>query len=183
MRHTQVYPPQEDSWLLLRAARTWVRPDDKVLEIGTGSGIIAGSLPPCRFLVATDINHYAVLEAYARGVPVIRTTMNKGIRECFDLVLFNPPYLPTHPSERHNDWLEYSLDGGLDGNEVIRDFISLLPGMLCITGCALLLISSLNGAGVVGSICDENGFSWQTVDKEVMPDGEELIVLRIIRKQ
>lgn len=181
--HDQVYPPQEDSWLLLRAACKWIRPGDKVLEIGTGSGIVAASLPPCHLLVATDINPYAVHEAYARGVPVIRTTMNMGIRECFDLVLFNPPYLPTPPSERCDDWLECALDGGADGNEVIRIFIALLPGMLCVSGSALLLISSLNGTGIVGSICDENELSWRTVERDLLPDGEELSVLLITRNR
>src|SRR5512145_2777740 len=40
----QVYAPEADSCLLLAAALAGVRPGDRVLEVGTGSGLIAGEI-------------------------------------------------------------------------------------------------------------------------------------------
>ncbi|HOD85454.1 MAG TPA: methyltransferase, partial [Methanoculleus sp.] len=121
----QVYTPAEDSFLLLRAALREVRPDDRVLEVGAGSGYIAaGLLGRAARVVATDINPHAAASARARGVEVVRTDLAAGISGPFDLILFNPPYLPTAPEERIDDWLEYALDGGPTGRAVIERFIA-----------------------------------------------------------
>ncbi len=37
---TQVYQPEADTYFLLDAALAEVKPGDRVLEVGTGSGII-----------------------------------------------------------------------------------------------------------------------------------------------
>jgi len=42
-------------------------------------------------------------------------TLFSGLSGPFDLIIFNPPYLPTLPRERIDDWLEYALDGGPTG--------------------------------------------------------------------
>ena len=47
---SQVYIPDADTYLLLEAALTEVKPGDQVLEVGTGSGLIAAELArdyPC----------------------------------------------------------------------------------------------------------------------------------------
>lgn len=121
----QVYPPAEDSHLLLRAALREVRPTDRVLEVGTGSGYVAASvLGRAANVVATDINPHAVECARARGLAAVRTDLFAGLSGPFDLVLFNPPYLPTLPEERIDDWLEYALDGGPTGRAVIERFVA-----------------------------------------------------------
>ena len=40
----EVYPPAEDTYLLLKAALAEARPDDRAMEIGCGSGAIAREL-------------------------------------------------------------------------------------------------------------------------------------------
>ena len=40
--HEQVYQPEADTYLLLKAVMAEIRDDDRVIEIGTGSGKIAG---------------------------------------------------------------------------------------------------------------------------------------------
>ena len=115
MTHPEVYAPAEDTWLLLRAAREECRDGERVLEIGCGSGAVSGALCQRARVLATDINPHAVQEARDRGVEVLRTDLFSGICGQFDLILFNPPYLPTDPDERMDDWLEYALDGGPDG--------------------------------------------------------------------
>ncbi len=67
----------------------------RVLEIGTGSGYIAAALKEVADVIATDINPHAVCAAKQKGVEVVRTDLADGLRGPFDLVIFNPPYLPT----------------------------------------------------------------------------------------
>ena len=90
--------------------------------MGTGSGLIAAEIAKITRIIATDINPHAVISAQDAGVEVVRTDLFAGIRGPFDLVLFNPPYLPTQPEERMDDWLEYALDGGESGRAVIERF-------------------------------------------------------------
>ncbi len=146
----QVYQPEADTCLLLRAAQREVRPGDRVLEVGTGSGrVAAGLIGSGGSVTATDINPYAVLAARSCGVETVRCDLAAGLAGPFDLVVFNPPYLPTSPEERIDDWLEYALDGGPDGRRVIERFIRDLDRILSPYGRVLLLVSSLTDPDAV----------------------------------
>ncbi|MDD1684690.1 MAG: 50S ribosomal protein L11 methyltransferase, partial [Methanoregula sp.] len=68
----QVYSPEADTVLLLEAARAEVRPGDRVLEVGTGSGLIAGEMANVTPVVATDINPHAASCARRKGIEVVR---------------------------------------------------------------------------------------------------------------
>lgn len=176
----QVYQPEADTYLLLRAAQEEVQVGDRVLEIGTGSGTIASSLEKARCIVVTDINPHAARFAKKKGLVVVRTDLFSGIRGTFDLILFNPPYLPTQPEERIDDWLEYALDGGSDGREVIGRFIAEAGERLASDGRILLLISSLTGLDPVTELVSHRGLCAEVVREEVVED-EVLYVLRICR--
>lgn len=177
----QVYFPEADSYLLLEAARAEVKPGERVLEIGTGSGIIACKLGTIADVIATDINPHAVMSARKCGAEVIRTDLFAGICGIFDLVIFNPPYLPTLPEERIDDWLEYALDGGTSGREVIERFASTVSSVLSPGGRILLLVSSLTGPDCVRDFFSNHGFS-STIALRQTVEGEELLVFRIVRE-
>lgn len=176
----QVYQPEADTYLLLEAARREVKPGDRVLEAGTGSGTIAAGLSGCARVVATDINPHALRCARQKGVEVARADLFAGIRGPFDLVLFNPPYLPTLPEERLDDWLEYALDGGESGREVIGRFLEHVGEVLSPGGRVLLLISSLTGLPAVRELLIKQGFRAEVVESRVVED-EILYVLRFSR--
>lgn len=115
-----------------------------VADIGTGSGCIACSLGyehPLVHVVATDISPVAVAlareNAKALGlserVEVLGCDLGAGIGAalmgCFDLVVSNPPYIPTAIlSDMSREVIDYepalALDGGADGLAVVR---RLLP--------------------------------------------------------
>ncbi len=176
----QVYQPEADTYLLLRAAQGEVRAGDRVLEIGTGSGTIASGLEKARCIVVTDINPHAAACAKKKGLPVVRADLFSGIRGAFDLILFNPPYLPTRPEERIDDWLEYALDGGSDGRAIIGRFLAGAGERLAPQGRILLLISSLTGLDSVIELITLQGMCADVVMEEVVED-EVLYVLRICR--
>jgi release factor glutamine methyltransferase len=178
----QVYTPEADTLLLLTAARAEVRPGDHVLEVGTGSGLIAAEIGKITRVVATDINPHAVLCARIGGIDIVRTDLVAGIRGVFDLVLFNPPYLPTQPEERIDDWLEYALDGGRSGRVIIERFMEAAGRVLTPKGRILLLVSSLTGLSEVLDVCSGSHYSAQVVMQETAED-EVLYVLKIIRKE
>ncbi len=177
----QVYQPETDTYLLLEAARKEVKAADRVLEVGTGSGIISREIATLADVVATDINPHAVLCARRAGIEVVRTDLVRGLRCAFDLILFNPPYLPTGPEERMNDWLEYALDGGESGRSVIERFALTIDEVLAPEGRILLLISSLTGLSEVQALFSDHGYVAGIVEQQTVED-EVLFVLKIFRK-
>jgi len=177
----EVYPPAEDSSLLLRAALREVRGADRVLEVGTGSGYVAAGLSGrAAAVVVTDINPHAAACARARGLAAVRTDLFAGLSGPFDLILFNPPYLPTAPEERIDDWLEYALDGGPTGRVVIERFIADAGRVLAPFGRVLLLVSSLTGLDEVRDLFARAGFVSFVVDTDQL-EGETLFVIRAMR--
>ncbi|HMA05501.1 MAG TPA: HemK2/MTQ2 family protein methyltransferase [Methanomicrobiales archaeon] len=179
----QVYPVREDTLLLLEAALAEAGPADRVLELGTGSGYIAMRLAGrVSFIVATDLNPHACRLASAQGLGTVRADLTAGIRGSFDLILFNPPYLPTKPGERLDDWLEKALDGGESGRDVIANLIPDLPRILAPGGRLLLVISEVTGVPEVLDLVTRAGFSLE-IARRVPIEGEDLMVLKAIRRR
>ena len=176
----QVYSPEADTLLLLNAARAEARPDDCILEVGTGSGLISAEMARITRVVATDINPHAVTCTGRAGIEVVRTDLFAGIRGPFDLILFNPPYLPTQPEERMDDWLEYALDGGESGRAVIERFARSVGDVLAPGGRVLLLISSLTGLSEVQQLFAGRAYSVEIAIQQDLED-EVLYVLKIFR--
>lgn len=179
----QVYQPAEDTFLLRDAALAEVQPSDAVIEIGTGSGEIAAAVQKvAEKTLAVDINPHAVAFASEiNHVNAIRSDLFSAVTGEFDLILFNAPYLPTNPEERVDDWLEYALDGGEDGCDVIRKFLPQAVSHLKPFGRILLLISSLTGIERVRSLARDVGCIALVIREETEEDGEKLYVLRISR--
>jgi release factor glutamine methyltransferase len=178
---SQVYQPEADTYLLLDAARAAVRPGMRVLEVGTGSGLVAAAMQEAGArTLAVDINPHAAACARQAGVDTVRCDLLEAIGGQFDLILFNPPYLPTEPHERIDDWLEYALDGGADGRAVIGRFAAQVGRLCAPGGRILLLISSLTGLSETKALFGEYGYSVDVIRQEPVED-EVLYVLRIQR--
>jgi len=140
-----VYEPSDDTYLLVDAALSVVRPTDSVLEVGTGCGLIAKIVARlARSVIATDTNPQAVANATLNGVEAIHGDLFANLHRRFDLIIFNPPYLPTH-SDMSSDWLTRAWDGGPSGREVIMRFLSQVDGHLTDRGRVLMSISSITG--------------------------------------
>lgn len=142
-----VYPAREDSHLLLPHAH--VAPGTRVLEVGTGSGIVALAAARCgAWVVATDLNPHALRQLRARAraealdLALVRTDLAAGLGR-FDRVLSNPPYLPTRPAEHDpNRWHNLALDGGPDGTRVTARLVGELDRHLEAEGSAFIVVSS-----------------------------------------
>ncbi|HTY14996.1 MAG TPA: HemK2/MTQ2 family protein methyltransferase [Methanoregulaceae archaeon] len=173
----QVYQPEADTYLLLETVQGELQPSDRVLEMGTGTGYVGCHLTGYNFLLCADINPHACLTAKSRGLPVVRTDLFAGISGKFDLVVFNPPYLPTQDEERIVDWLEYALDGGPEGRSTIARFIDGVRSVLAPEGRVLLLISSLTGVDEVAGMFHEQAFKTAIIARKKIFD-EWLFVMK-----
>lgn len=176
-----VYQPAEDSKLLADAAIEYADADDRVLDVGTGSGYVAH-----RFIdecdaraVGTDINPNACRQARENGVPVVRADQMTPFRDgAFDVVVFNPPYLPTEADREWDDWMEEALSGGETGREAIEPFLDDLRRVLAPDGDAFLLVSSLTGIDAVREYARASGLTTMEVASEPHPY-ERLAVLHL----
>ena len=68
MNTSQVYPIEEDTLLLLKAALSECRPGERVIEFGCGSGHIAYHLSQIADVLATDINPETVEAAHDNAI-------------------------------------------------------------------------------------------------------------------
>lgn len=180
-----VYEPAEDSFLLADAALEEAEPGMRILEIGAGSGLISAvlraNIKGIR-VFATEINPHAARCAKANGVEVIRTDLFRGLkkgnqRASFDLILFNPPYLPTSEDEKVPGWLNYAFDGGASGRETLDRFLDEVRDYLKPEGKILVLISSITGLEAVKEKMMRRGFEVNVVRSKKV-SFEELMVVR-----
>ncbi len=154
--HPEVYDPAEDTFLLLESID--IKKGNLVLEIGTGCGIIA--LKCARIganVICSDINHYAiklVKRNYQRNKSLIKGRFEVRIgdlfdivkkQEKFDVIIFNPPYLPTKRNDcvGGSGWFDIAINGGVDGLSLTKRFIEELKNHLKRQGKAYFVFSSL----------------------------------------
>lgn len=160
----KVYQPAEDTFLL--AENIMVNDSDRVLEIGTGTGIIAIMVSKLvKSIVAVDINRFSV-ECAQKNAEINHAQVDVKLGDLFDpvdhdkfdLILFNTPYLPTGEDEIVDDELEAAWDGGEDGRSVINRFIEDLPLHLNPKGRVQLVQSSLSNIEETLGMLMEMGF-------------------------
>ncbi len=147
-----VYEPSEDSFMLAKAALQ-IKKGSKVLEIGCGSGIASiCALKNGSTVVGVDISPDAVKCARENAK---RNNLEGSFRESnlfesvpkekFDVIIFNPPYLPTELKDKLNGPLNHAFDGGKDGRKVLEVFLDQFDNFLKKGGYLLLVQSDLNG--------------------------------------
>lgn len=149
--HEDVYRPSDDTLLLAKAVHAEVRRGDRFLEVGCGSGYVslvaaaAGAEVTC-----TDANPHAVTlarhNAKENGLRVysVQTDLLARLTGPFDVVAFNPPYLPTAPDDYVPGPLNLAFDGGPDGNATVLRFTEQLAALRPLPRCVLVVHSSLS---------------------------------------
>lgn len=147
-----VYEPAEDTFLL--ADNLDVLDGERVLELGTGCGLLAILVAGIGArVVATDISPLALAcarkNADAHGVSdLIDFRLGNLFEpiddEKFDLVIFNPPYLPVRDDEAIGDDIDLAWEAGPEGRAVIDPFLDELSSHLVESGRAIFVQSSLS---------------------------------------
>lgn len=168
-----VYRPGDDTFLLARAVADAVGPGTRFLEIGCGSGLVSlvaarhGGLVTC-----TDMNPQAVAlarhNAKQNGLKVtaLEGDLFAGATGPFDVVAFNPPYLPTAPDEQVPGPLNLAFDGGPDGNRVVLRFAAQLAVLPHRPATLLVVHSSLADPTALTRVLSDLGYGCEVVAEE-----------------
>jgi release factor glutamine methyltransferase len=175
--YANIYKPAEDTFLLADALSD--ARGDNALEIGTGSGYIAGILARnFKNVVATDIDAKALLYAKSNynmdNISYIccdAADAIVGMR--FDLIAINPPYMPSDSIK------DRSIDGGNGGIEVAISMLKSASRLLADHGNIYMVISSLSDySRLISFIKDKLGLDALIIMKRAYWF-EELFVIKI----
>ena len=159
-----MYEPREDSYLLKKHIKDYARGD--VLEIGTGSGILAKETSNySEKVIAVDLDKeaikYAIKHSNNPNISYLYSDMFQNVKSKYDLIICNPPYLPTN--EKAPDT---ALDGGKKGWEWSEKFLSQANNFLKTDGKILFLFSSLTNKDKIDELIFKYGFESKKIDEE-----------------
>lgn len=147
-----------------------------VLDLGTGTGcLLISVLSECRAATGLGIDlsseacetarHNAVVNGVSDRVAFQQGSWTTALDRTFDIVLSNPPYIPTAEiaalavSVRDHDPV-LALDGGDDGLAPYRIFARTLPDVLAPQGIVVLEIGAGQEDDVI-ALMTGRGFDWR----------------------
>ena len=170
-----VYEISEDSFLLGKYAEKFSR--GKVLDVGTGNGYLMEiALKKTKDAIGIDIDEEVVEFCKKKGLNVKKSDLFENINEKFDVIIFNPPYLPQEKGmKEHKD-----LFGGKNGWEVIERFFKEAKNYLNKNGEILILFSNLTNKKKVNSIIKKNNFKFELLEEKSVGLMERLYVYRCV---
>ena len=167
-----VYPPSEDTYLLIDALD--IRQDDVFLEVGCGAGLISltAAKHTCN-IVSVDSSLEAVrntLENLQRNdlsnnCHIVESDLLGALAPSakFSLIVFNPPYLPQ--DDEYTD-LDHALVGGQTGTELTVRFVKQAVDHLVSGGRIYVVVSNLANKESIQKTMIECGFVVETVSEK-----------------
>jgi len=184
-----VYQPREDSDMLLQSTRQKIKQLNKslkILELGVGSGYIAFNLIS-EFdnldYHAVDLNPDAVnfvkkyyqKSKFKSKLTVKQSDLFENVKGKYDIIIFNPPYLPKQKNEPYK--MSLALSGGTLGHETTEKFLQQARKFLKKNGIMQIIVTSLN-AKYLKPIIERELFQYKTI-KEEKYDFEKLYVYEL----
>lgn len=171
--------PRADTETVVEASLDFIRNNRRahqlrIADIGTGSGAILLALLselPDASGVGTDIDESALQTAadnahrlhLAQRATFIRCDYTQALKGHFDVIVSNPPYIPTHEiasldiDVRDHD-PRRALDGGTDGLDAYRVIVAQTTSLLD-AGGALLLEVGQGQSGDVERLMQNEGLT------------------------
>jgi len=176
--------PRPDTETLISAALEEVgqSPAPHILDLGSGTGAIAITLLaelPGAQAVATDISQeaLAVVASNARKhsvadrLKLVHASWYDGLKDCYDLIISNPPYLSSGEIETlEPDVREWdprpALDGGPDGLACYREIAAGARNRLTPSGRVILEIGAEQSRQVT-EIFTHSGLELRTAHRDL----------------
>ncbi|MCW3064595.1 MAG: putative methyltransferase [Solirubrobacterales bacterium] len=149
-----VFQPRSDSWLLADVLVEHLPPRASVLDLCTGSGVlaIAAARAGAGEVVAVDVSRLSAATAWINarlnGVGIaarVGDLWGAVAGRRFDLVVSNPPYLPSPSDDPPEAGPERAWEGGRDGRAVLDRICRVAVRHLEEGGTILTVHSSVNG--------------------------------------
>lgn len=169
------YNPAEDSYLLANAVKKHAK--DKVLDMGTGSGIQAEAAlksKKVKSVTAVDMNKNCGKNLSAKIKFIHSDLFSRIPKQKFDTIIFNPPYLPQDLGIK-----DIAIYGGRKGYETTERFLNSCGSYLADNGMILLLFSSLTKKEKMDEIIENNCLDKEELDRKELPFFEVLYVYKI----
>lgn len=166
LRLPGVYMPEGDTEFLLDVVLAeGIPPGARVLDVGTGTGRLALAMAAGGAQVtAVDVSSRAVLaarlNAKLRRLPVqvrFGDMFTPVAHERYDIVLANPPYVPSPEAPPSDCRAARAWDGGPDGRALVDRVCREAPGVLAPRGTLWMVHSALCDADVSVAALAEAG--------------------------
>lgn len=160
-----IYSPKEDSFLLEKQVKKYAK-GRRVLDVGSGSGIQAEAAlnAEAKSVLATDIDNDSIALLRKKGINCIKSDLFEKVKGKFDLIIFNPPYLPY--DKREDVKSACATSGGKRGDEIIVKFLKSAPLFLEKKGIILLVVSSLTPLDKIEKIFQARKLKEEVVAEE-----------------
>jgi release factor glutamine methyltransferase len=187
--HPGVYPPQEDSQLLIDVLQSsGLAAGRRVVDLGAGSGVLAiaaatmGACDVTAYDVCPNAVACAKANARAAGVAVdVRLgswTLAKAAAP-FDVVVANPPYVPAGPHAEseaipRTAGPTYAWNAGPDGRLILDPLCDSAAELLTAGGTLLLVQSGFADAAQSLRRLPSSGLSADVVATQLIPFGPVL---------
>ncbi|MEU1541038.1 HemK2/MTQ2 family protein methyltransferase [Actinacidiphila glaucinigra] len=179
-----VYHPQDDTLLLEDALkRESLAADADVLDLGTGAGALALTAAErgAGRVTAVDASVGAVLTTRLNArlnrlrVRVLRGDLTAPVTDRrFDLIMANPPYVPSPRARPPSRGRSVAWDAGPDGRVLLDRICSDAPPLLTPGGVLLLVHSGLCGAERTLGRLRRAGLRAVVTDRRYIPFGPVL---------
>jgi release factor glutamine methyltransferase len=146
--------------------------------MGSGSGIqsFIAQESGAKSILAADIDSESIKFLKSKKIKAIKSNLFSNIKGKFELIAFNPPYLPLDSKEDKES--KRITTGGKEGDEISLDFLKQAKNHLTNEGIILLLLSSLTPFKRISFMLKKEGFSFKKIsEKKIF--FENLFVLEI----
>ena len=160
-----IYKPAEDSYLLQFILKKYVK-NKSVLDMGSGLGILVESALKngAKSILAADINSESIKILKSKNISAIKSNLFSQIKSKFDIIIFNPPYLPE--DKREDKESQVATTGGKKGDEIILKFLKQAKNHLNKNGKILLLLSSLTPKKRIIILLKKLNFNYKIIAKQ-----------------
>lgn len=145
---------------------------DKVLDIGTGSGIQAiFAASKSSDVTAVDVNPYAVecakknveINGLSARIKVVGSNLFENVSGKFDLIIFDPPFRWTKPRDL---WEICSAD---EDYKILQTFFAKVKDYLTSNGRVLIYFGTSGDLAYLKSLIRENRFK----RKQLLKNGKD----------
>jgi release factor glutamine methyltransferase len=166
-----IYYPSEDSHFL--AENVFPKEKSHCIDVGCGSGIQSLNLlfKKAGMVDAIDLEPDALtaakknceLAGFGKKIRTHKSDLFKNYEGNADLIVFNPPYVPSEQGEGK----KYpALDGGKKGREILDRFLEQFPEHLKENGKCIFLQTDINGFSETRIKLEKLGFKFSFLAKK-----------------